>query len=441
MSTFSRRKFLGDTSRIIAGAGLVAAPVAQAYSRSSANEKVGIGLIGANGMGWANLKEHLANPEVECIAIADVDQSVLDKRAADVAAIRGKKPLLFTDFRKLLENKDIDAVIIGTPDHWHCLNMVYACEAGKDVYVEKPLANSIHECNLMAAAAKRYNRVVQVGQWQRSGPHWQSAIAYIHSGKLGKISSVRNWIYNSGNRELAKIPDGAPPAGVDYNMWLGPAPARQFNKNRYHGSWRSYWDYGGGLMSDWGVHLLDMAFYGMKSVTPKSVVSHGGKYSYPDSDAQTPDNQNTIYGFDGYMITWEHVLGRSPGLYGNNYCGVAFQGTNGTLVVDREKWRLFPESEKGQYLVPAMPEQRGTNQDLALHVKNFLECIKSRGKTNCDVDTARNVAVKAHLGNIAMKTGRELQWDNTKNEFINDKEANEMIKPVYREPWKLPKIG
>ena len=443
MSGASRRRFLGNTTRILAGAGLSAIPFAASAGlprKKSANEKIGIGLIGCNNMGWSNLREHLLVPEVECIAICDVDDSVLLKRANDVQTMRGKKPLLYKDFRKLLENKDIDAVIIGTPDHWHCLNMVYACEAGKDVYVEKPLANTIEECNIMVAAAKKYNRVVQVGQWQRSGHHWQSAIDYVQSGKIGKISVVKNWLYNPTGKEIRPEPDGSTPAGIDYDMWLGPAPKKPFNPNRFHGKWRYFWDYGGGIMSDWGVHLLDMSFYGMKSVTPKSVISTGGKFSYPHSAFQTPDNQFTTYEFDDYAVTWEHLVGATPGLYGNLYHGVAFIGKNGTLVVDRDKWRLFPEVDNGQYLLPAIPEQRGTGRDLSFHVKNFLDCIASRKKPACDVETARNVAVNAHLGNIALKTGRKIYWDNNRNSFINDKEANNYINPVYNNGWKLPKV-
>lgn len=344
MANFSRREFLGSSSKLLAGASIASIPLTQpltATSYLSPNEKIGIGLIGCKNMGWANLKEHMALPEVECIALCDIDDTVLQDRAVEVQGMTGKKPLLYKDFRKLLENKDIDAVIIGTPDHWHCLMTIYACEAGKDVYVEKPLASSIEECNLMVAAAKKHKRVVQVGQWQRSAPHWQAAIDYVHSGKLGKISLVKNWLYYNNSKKLAVIPDGAAPAGVDYDMWLGPAPKKPFNKNRFHGSWRYFWDYGGGIMTDWGVHLLDMAFYGMHAKTPKSVIATGGKFAFPDSAMETPDMQMTLYDFGDYAVSWEHGMGVSAGLYGNNYCGVAFIGSNGTLVVDREKMAVI----------------------------------------------------------------------------------------------------
>lgn len=447
MKLLSRRTFLEHTGKLAVAAGVSTLPMATVFATSaarsapsvSASDKIRVGLIGCNNMGWSNLKEHVALPEVDCIALCDIDDAVLNKRAAELKTITGKEAVLYKDFRKLLENKDVDAVIIATPDHWHCLNTVYALQTGKDVYVEKPLANSIEECNVMVAAAKKYGRVVQVGQWQRSGPHWQSAIDYVRSGKLGKISNVKNWLYYNAFKELKPERDTPAPAGVDYEMWLGPAKKQSFNVNRFHGKWRYFWDYGGGIMTDWGVHLLDIAFAGTQSAYPKSVMSTGGKFSFPNSAMQTPDTQFTTYEFEDYVVSWEHVTGSTPGLYGNNYCGVAFVGNNGTLVVDREKWRLFPETVNRQDLLPAVPEQKGSGRDLALHVKNFIECIKTRVKTACDVETARNVAVNAQLGNIAMKTGRKLYWDNAANTF-NDKEANQYIKPAYRGPWMLPKI-
>lgn len=446
MSSFSRRLFLKNSGRAAAAVCIGTIPIAGAFAETISNNKISaadklrIGLIGCNGMGWSNLREHVALPGVECMALCDVDETVLNRRASELEAMTGKKATLYKDFRRLLENKDIDAVIIATPDHWHCLNAVYAMQAGKDIYVEKPLANSIEECNIMMAAAKRYGRVVQVGQWQRSGPHWQSAIDYVRSGKLGKMGHVKNWLYYNNFKAPKALPDTAPPAGVDYAMWLGPAGKQAFNENRFHGKWRYFWDYGGGIMTDWGVHLLDIAFSGMNATYPKSVMSTGGKYAFPASAMQTPDTQFTTYDFGDYVVSWEHVTGSTPGLYGNNYCGVAFVGSNGTLVVDREKWRLFPEAAEGAYLVPAVPEQRGSGRDLALHVKNFVDCIKSREKTACDIETARNVAVNAQLGNIAMRTGRKLYWDNAANAFLTDKEANQFVRPVYHGQWALPKV-
>lgn len=223
----TRRDFLRQTALL--GAGLTTSPffIKAGNAGVGANDKIGVGLIGCNGMGFEDLKAFLRNPEVECIALSDIDESVLNNRAAETKKITGKKVKhLYKDWRKLIDNKDIDLVIVGTPDHWHCLQMVSACQAGKDVYCEKPLGNSIEECNIMVRAAQKYNRVVQVGQWQRSDPHWQDAMAFVHGGQLGKIRTVRVFSYQGWCPSIPVKPDEAVPAGVDYDMWLGPAPRR-----------------------------------------------------------------------------------------------------------------------------------------------------------------------------------------------------------------------
>jgi predicted dehydrogenase len=447
MENYSRRKFLVNSSKIVAGAGLASLPVAESLAdepkkKVAANDKVQVALIGCNGMGWSNLNSHLKLPEVEMVGLCDVDNNVLTKRGAELEKMTGKKPVLYKDFRKLLENKDIDAVIIATPDHWHCLTMVHACEAGKDVYVEKPLANSIEECQVMMDAAKKYNRVVQVGQWQRSGPHWQQAIDYVQSGKLGKIRLVKAWAYMGWMKEIPVKPDQPAPAGVDYDMWLGPAEKRPFNPNRFHFNFRWYWDYAGGLMTDWGVHLIDMVLYGMKAGGPKSVVSMGGKFAYPNDAMQTPDTQQAIYEFDDFSMIWEHAVGINGGPFNRDH-GVAFIGNLGTLVVDRGKWEIFPEVENNEYKTPAIPVQSkgGADGGLDNHTKNFIACMKSREKPNCDVWTAANTAINAHLGNIAFKTGRKVHWDAQKYTFKDDNKANELIKANYHNGWKLPVIS
>ncbi|MBR4857264.1 MAG: Gfo/Idh/MocA family oxidoreductase, partial [Bacteroidaceae bacterium] len=256
----TRRDFIYRSAILGAGASLSPMLVRASGKQVGANDKIRVGLIGCNGMGFSNLTSFLRNSEVECIALADIDQGVLDRRAAEVEKIQGKKPKgLYKDWRHLIDNKDVDVVIVGTPDHWHCLQMVAACEAGKDVYCEKPLGNSIEECNIMIRAAEKYNSVVQVGQWQRSDPHWQDAMNFLHSGQIGKVRTVRVFSYQGWCPSIPVKPDGSVPPGVDYDMWLGPAPKRPFNPNRFHFTFRWFWDYAGGLMTDWGVHLLDYA--------------------------------------------------------------------------------------------------------------------------------------------------------------------------------------
>src|SRR5690606_23175676 len=310
----SRRQFLSNSSRLVAGVGLsgiLTTPLAFAQQATpSANDKILIGLIGCRSMGFGNLENALRLPGVECIGLCDVDASILDQRAEDVRAIQGKAPRKYKDFRKLLEVRDLDAVIIGTPDHWHCLPFVYACQAGTDVYVEKPLANSIAECEVMVRAARRYKRVVQVGQQQRSGDHWRKALDYIKNGNIGQLRKVNVWgNFNYGIGQK-KVPDSAVPEGVDFDMWLGPAPQRSFNAARFHSSWRMFWDYGGGLLTDWGVHLLDMALWATDTITlPVSVSAAGGNWAFPDFDHETFDTMNVVYQMPDHVITWEHTAG------------------------------------------------------------------------------------------------------------------------------------
>lgn len=326
----SRRKFL-QTS-FLAGAGLSIPSFVEAETlrkladKIAPSDKINFAVIGCKGMGWSDMAAHLKIPNVNCIALADIDEGVLDQRSADVENLRGNKPEVYKDYRKMLENKDIDAVIIGTPDHWHCLNLVDSLSAGKHAYVEKPIANTIEECNIMVAAQKKYGKMVQVGQWQRSGSQYDQAIAYVKSGKLGQIRLVKTWAYQGWMKPVPVVPDGTPPQGIDYDMWLGPAPKRPFNNNRFHFNFRWFWDYAGGLMTDWGVHEIDIALHAMGVKAPKSVMASGGKFAYPDDASETPDTLQTVYEYDGFNMLWEHATGIDGGNYGTTE-GIAFIGT------------------------------------------------------------------------------------------------------------------
>ncbi len=439
----NRRTFIKQSSAALAGGSIASVlPVgSQAAKLFSANEKITLGVIGCNGMGFSDLTAHLKIPNVECAALCDVDANVLEKRASEVEEMTGTRPKSYGDYRKLLEQKDIDAVIIGTPDHWHCLTMVDACEAGKDVYVEKPIANSIEECNLMVKAGERYNKIVQVGQWQRSDEHWDQALAYVNSGKLGKIRLVKAWAYMGWVPPVPAVPDlDEPPAGVNYDMWLGPAPERPFNKNRFHFNFRWFWDYAGGLMTDWGVHLIDMVLAGMNATAPQSVIASGGKFAYPDDAQETPDTMQAVYEFDNFNLLWEHAMGIDLGPYGRGH-GVAFIGNQGTLVVDRDKWEIISETEDGKYKTEALPTQyRRGPSGLDKHAVDFIESIKTREKPICSIEVGRLAAVNAHLGNVAFKTGRKVYWNEEQGQFKDDAEANALLKAEYHGRWKLPSV-
>lgn len=447
----SRRKFLKGSAATMAGLGLTnlmpAEALAARKSRIGANDKINFGVIGCNGMGWSNMMAHFNIDEVQCIALCDVDQAVLDRRSEGVVKAQGTKPALYKDYRQLLDNQDIDAVIIATPDHWHCLTMVDAVNAGKHVYVEKPLANSIGECRVMMDAAKKSGQVVQVGQWQRSGDHYATAIDYVRSGKLGNIRLVKVWAYQGWMNPVPVKPDGAPPEGVDYDMWLGPAPKRPFNPNRFHFNFRWFWDYAGGLMTDWGVHEIDIALYTMDVSAPISVMASGGKLAYPDDASETPDTLQAVFQYENFNMLWEHATGIDGGNYGRTE-GIAFIGNNGTLVVNRQGWELIPETENKDgmrhYKIESIPQQNIPRNAsyLVNHAQNFVEAIKQNDASllKCGIESGSVAAINAHMGNIAYKTGRKVYWDASKGMFKNDPEANALINVQYQNGWKMPKV-
>ncbi|HLO58250.1 MAG TPA: Gfo/Idh/MocA family oxidoreductase [Bacteroidales bacterium] len=437
----NRRKFLTGGLAAVAGAGIMASfPLTAKAFAGSPNDKIVAGAIGINGMGFADLQAFLRQPNTECAALCDVDENVLNARALEVEKIQGKKPALYKDFRKLLEDKSLDVVIIGTPDHWHCLPFIYALQAGKNVYSEKPLSNSVQEIDLMQKAAKKYGKVVQIGQWQRSDPHWQDAVAFVHSGKLGKIRTVRAWSYQGWMKSVPVVPDEPVPAGVDYDFWLGPAPLRPFNKNRFHFTFRWFWDYAGGMMTDWGVHILDYALFGMNAGQPKSVMAMGGKFAYPEDACETPDTLQALYEFNDFTLLWDHAIGIDGGYYGRSH-GVGFVGNLGTLVVDRNGWEVIPEPGNGKALMESVPLKKGNGKGLENHMKNFLACIRDSSVTpNAGIDIGAHIARVANLGNIAYRTGRRLYWNGDTSSFINDTGADAYLKANYRKPWELPTL-
>jgi predicted dehydrogenase len=450
MNNTKRRTFLQNSGLILGGVSLFPHLLVSGKSglKISPSETVNFGLIGCKGMGWSNMSTILNNiPGSRCIALCDVDQSVLEQRSKDVNKISGNTPQLFKDYRKLLEHKDIDAVVIGTPDHWHCLMLCDALDAGKHVYCEKPLANSVQEANIMLNAARYHGKIIQIGQWQRSGSHYRAAHEYLKTGVLGNIRLVKCWAYQGWMKPVPIVADSAAPDGVDYDMWLGPAPKRPFNANRFHFNFRWFWDYAGGLMTDWGVHELDIALYFMGAIAPKSVMASGGKLAYPDDASETPDTLQTVFEYDKFNLLWEHATGIDGGPYGRAE-GIAFIGNNGTLVVNREGWEVIPETYRDsserrlKYKIEKYPDQRRNSSDnyLAEHVKNFVAAIKDNNPSilNCGIETGAVAAINAHMGNVAFKTGRKLYWNENTGNFGNDAEANRIMNANYHNSWKLP---
>ncbi len=439
----TRRKFLHQSSLIV-GAGALLSTFdnkAFAFNRIAPSDQVNIGAIGINGMGWSNVKAALKVAGVNLVAVCDVDKNAIDKRLAELAPmnIDASKIKIYDDYRKLLAQKDIDAVMIGTPDHWHALQMIHACEAGKDVYVEKPVGNSIEECNRMVAAQQRYGKMVQAGQWQRSQQHFKDAVEFVQSGKLGNIRTVKVWCYQGWMKPGPVVPDSTPPAGVDYAQWLGPAPKRPFNASRFHFNFRWFWDYAGGLMTDWGVHLLDYALIGMKADLPISIAGLGGRFAYPDLYEETPDTLTTLYEFDKFNMVWDSAMGIDNGSYGRDH-GIAYIGNNGTLILNRGGWEVIEEKQsKNKILVPY---QKSADNGLNKHWENFVGAIKSRkaSELNCSIQAGAHVATVAQMGNISFRSGKKLLWDKTKGAFTDQAINKEYLLKAYHNGYKLPLV-
>lgn len=441
----SRRKFLQNSASIVGGSLLVSATSNNAFAilknRISPGDQLNIGAIGVNGMGFADLTSALKIPGVNVVAICDIDANVIANRMKDLTKMNvdTSKIKTYDDYRKLLENKDVDAVIVGTPDHWHALIMMDACAAGKDVYCEKPVGNSIGECRAMLKAQQRYNKVVQVGQWQRSQQHFKDAVDYVQSGVLGNIRTVKVWCYQGWMKPGPVVPNTAPPAGVDYKMWLGPAPIRPFNSSRFLFNFRWFWDYAGGLMTDWGVHLLDYGLLGMKSPTPKSIAALGGRFAYPDLYEETPDTLTTLYEFDGFNMVWDSAMGIDNGPYNRDH-GIAYIGNNGTLILNRGGWEVIEEKQSKNKVIK--PFVASSDNGLDKHWENFVSVVKSRKKEelHCPVQAAANVATLAQMGNIAYRSGKKLEWDAAKEMFTDEAINKEYLMKEYHNGYKLPNV-
>ncbi|WP_293916260.1 MULTISPECIES: Gfo/Idh/MocA family oxidoreductase [unclassified Sphingobacterium] len=441
----TRRQFLKKTS-LLAGTGLLASTVpnsvfAMFNSGIMPNDQVNIAVIGAKGMGWSNVSAAMKIPGVNLIGICDVDKNVIDSRLADLSKqnIDINKIKTYGDYRALLDNKDVDAVIIGTPDHWHALQMIHACEAGKDVYVEKPVGNSIVECNRMVAAQARYNKVVQAGQWQRSQKHFKDAVDFIGTGQLGNIRTVKVWCYQGWMKPGPVVPNSDVPTGVDYKQWLGPAPLVPFNSSRFHFNFRWFWDYAGGLMTDWGVHLLDYALLGMKAELPKSIVGLGGRFAYPDLYEETPDTLTTLYEFDKFNMVWDSAMGIDNGSYNRDH-GIAYIGNNGTLILNRGGWEVIEEKKSQNKVVK--PFAAASDNGLQNHMQNFIDVIKSRKMENlkCSIQAGAHVATVAQMGNISYRSGQKLVWDKNSNSFTDNKINKLYLEKEYHNGYKLPRV-
>jgi predicted dehydrogenase len=422
------------TRRTFFASSLTAAAAAAAHG-APASDRIRVGMIGCGGISVADSNAFLAHPECEIAAVCDVDDAQIAKTLARLDKAGQPKPGASKDFRRILDRKDIDVVLVCTPDHWHALPTIMAIRAGRDVYVEKPLATTIGEGRAMRDAAQEHGRICQMGTHWRSGEHYSEAIEMVRSGKLGKIRQVRCWAYLDWIRDIGNPPDGPVPAGVDYDMWLGPAPARPFNSNRFHFNFRWFWDYAGGLMTDWGVHLINIALWAMGPDWPQSVVSSGGKYLLTDN-SETPDTQITVYDFPSYTLIWEHQVQCGLGPDRREH-GVMFTGADATLILDTNGWEVIAEPKKRGTMVEMKRSARTDESVRAAHVRNFLDSVKSRKPAVENLDVGHHVSAVAHLGNLALRSRSRIEWDAEAQKVRGDHPANALVSRRYRAPWQL----
>lgn len=430
MQNVNRRSFLKKT-----GAALAAGSVLNFNpSVFGANETITLALIGGKGQGRTDALNAIKDGAV-IKTLCDIDDEVLRRTGSDLAKAQNKNPTSEKDFRRVLEDKDIDGVIIATPDHWHAIPTILACQAGKDVYIEKPLSQTILEGQLMRDAARKHNRVVQVGMQRRSGEHFQRAIEYVASGKLGKVCLVKAWMCQVRG-SIGTPPDGPVPPGVDYDRWLGPAPKRPFNRNRFHYSWRFFWDYGNSELGNQGVHMLDVAMWGIQALRgvdkclPKHVSGSSGIYWLNDAK-EVPDTQVMTYDYGDLALVWELRSFQDAFPMEGTTAGTAFYGTEGALFVDGAGWKVH--SKKGE----VGPSEKAAGGS---HTRNFLECMKSRKPPNADVELGRLSTTLCHLGNICTRLKRDLHFNPAAENFANDQEASALLTKEYRAPYLLPKV-
>jgi len=445
MGKMDRRRFLRDSLGTTVGAAALGATEPAPSKKVSANERVIIGVMGLGGRGSYLARQFARRSDCEVAYLCDVRNDILEGRAQQIAGASGKKPKLVTDFRKMLDDRDVNAILIATPDHWHAPATVFACQAGKDVYVEKPASHSIWEGRKAVEAARKYERIVQLGTQNRSAAYVRHAIEYLRSGKLGAIHLVRVLNMNARSR-IPPTPDSTPPQGFDYDMWLGPAPMRPYNADRI-GRWNWFWDYSGGDIINDGVHQMDMARWVIGRPHPKSVATTGSLHEFKDA-GETPDTQIATYEYEGLTLLFELALwnpvmkkvapeDRNKDQFPNwpfYAMKIEIYGTKGILYLGRHSggWQVWGPDWKGE----PFEYGREANQE---HQDNFIDCIRTRKRPNADIEEGHLSTLLCHLGNISYRVGnRRLAFDGTTETFVNDEEANRLVKRNYRDPWVVP---
>lgn len=415
---------------------LSAAAVGAATARRAvaASDKVNLAFIGVGGRGRSLVDSFQKLPEVNIAHLVDADQASLERTLPRLNEKGIKPPLTSGDMRRAFDRSDIDAVVIATPDHWHTPAALLACEAGKDVYVEKPCSHNIREGRLLVNAARYHKRIVQHGTQARNRPSTRRAIDYLKAGKIGKVLMAKAW--NIQLREdIGHKEDGPVPQGVDYNSWLGPAPWIPFNENRFHYKWHWHWHFGTGDAGNDGAHQLDIARWALGVNYPKTISGMGRKVFF-DDDQQTPDTMNVTFDYGDKAMIWEMRIWTPYMMQGVDN-GVAVYGTEGMVQIGRwnRQWGFKVFDAKGGEVI----HDQETEDEMATHVQDFIDSIKSRKLPNADIGTGHLSAMHCHLANIVSRTNRTLHFDSESETVIDDAEANLYVKRRYRRHWGAPK--
>ncbi len=428
MPSINRREFLGT-------AALAAGTVAMGRSAyAAANEKVNVAVLGC-GRGASLAKHFAALPDAQVIAICDVDENRAGPLREEIEKQTGKRPEYVVDFRTLLDRKDVDALAVATPDHWHAPITIHSCVAGKDVYVEKPASHNINEGRLAVKAARKYNRIVQHGTNLRSAPHYEEAWKLLHDGVIGKVMMVK--AINNQRRGLHPAqPDEPVPAGVNYDLWLGPAKERPFNRNRFHSAWHWMWDYGTGDIGNDGVHQIDLGRWALGLKAPKAVSCSAAKLGSKGDAQETPDTMVVTWEYDDLLYVYEQRDFTPYRMQGHRVDNDnIFYGEKGFLMVDRDGYRVFFKGERG-------PSKDAKWDDSHRHYQNFIDCVKSRRSEDliADIEEGHYSAMLPHLANIAYRTGKRLEFDAATETFTNDKDATALLGREYRKGYELPEV-
>lgn len=425
---FSRREFLGSSAKNAAGVAAGMVGLSTAVALGAPVERIAVGLIGARTQGRRLATALAALPDVDLPVVCDVDPGVASDLCREVAEGGRPAPRTAHDFRRLLDDPTLDAVVIAVPDHWHAAMALLALQAGKDVFVETPLAHDVVSGERIVAAARRTGRVVRTGMPQRAAEHFRSAVEQVRSGRLGKVRLARAWTTNS-RKPLGTHRTVAAPAGVDYELWLGPAPRRPFQPNRFHHNWRWFWDYGSGELGQWGVPMLDVARWGLGLDLPRRVSAAGGRF-YFDDEGETPDTLSVQFDYGRATIVWEHRQW-SPHMIEGRSTGAAFYGDAGTLVVDRGGWKIYG----GRESAGVEPTDKGD-----LHVANFVAAVRTRDASLEDLIDAHVSTALCHYGNVAYRLGREIDLAAGLPGLLRDRDAAELLAGEARAPWRLPEV-